>query len=62
MPSSRDNVQPLIKGVPEARFQGFSTHAAAAQHYAEAKRARKVRIVRNPGDGRVFGPMHGAVQ
>jgi hypothetical protein len=58
----RDNVETLIKHVPEARYKGFSTHAAAAEHYLNAKKALKVKIVRDPGDERKYGGMRSAAQ
>ena len=58
----RDNVQTLIKHVPDAHYKGFSTHDAAAEHYFEAKKALKVKIVRDPGDEMKYGPMRSAVQ
>ena len=58
----RDNVEILIKHVPNARFKGFTTHAAAAQHYSEAKKALKVKIIRDPGDEKKFGAMCTALQ
>lgn len=59
---NRDNVESLIKHVPDARYKGFSTHSAAAEHYFEAKKALKVKVVRNPGDEMKYGPMGSAAQ
>lgn len=59
---TRDNVQPLVKHVPDARYQGFSTHEAAQEYYLSAKALRKVRFVRNPGDDEIYGPRDEAVQ
>jgi hypothetical protein len=59
---NRDNVETLIKHVPDARFKGFSTHAAAAEHYFDAKKAQKVKIVRDPGDDIKFSAMGSAAQ
>jgi len=58
----RDNVETLIKHVPDARYKGFTTHAAAAEHYFNAKKALKVKIVRNPGDDKKYGAMSSAAQ
>jgi hypothetical protein len=62
--SNRDraNVEGLIKHVPDARYKGFSSHAAAAQHYFDAKKSHNVKIVRDPGDELKYGPMFSAVQ
>jgi hypothetical protein len=59
---NRDNVEGLIKHVPNARFKGFSSHAAAAQYYFDAKMGHKVKIVRDTGDHIEFGPMCSAAQ
>ena len=59
---NRDNVETLIKHAPNARYKGFSTHAAAAEHYFEAKKALKVKIVRDPGDENKFGSIGSATQ
>lgn len=52
----------LIKHFLNAKFKGFSTHAAAALHYFKAKKSHNVRIVRDPGDEKQYGPMCSAAQ
>ena len=59
---SRENVEPLICHVSNARYKGFSTHKQAKEFYFGAKQMNKVRIVRNPGDDEKYGPMDDAVQ
>jgi hypothetical protein len=41
--------------VPDAHYKGFSMHESAAQHYFDAKKAHKVKVVRNPGDKENMG-------
>ena len=53
---TRDNVQPLVKHVPDARYRGFSIHKAVQEYYLSAKALRKVRCVRNPGDDEITAP------
>jgi hypothetical protein len=48
--------------VPDARYKGFSMHATAAQHYFDAKKCNKVKIVRDPGDEMKYGPISSAAQ
>ncbi|EDR04140.1 uncharacterized protein LACBIDRAFT_330707 [Laccaria bicolor S238N-H82] len=50
-----DNVLPLVKHVPDAHYQGFSTHKVAQEYYLGAKALNKVRIVRNPSDDEIYG-------
>jgi hypothetical protein len=59
---SRDNVEPLIRHVSNARYKGFSTHEKAKEYYLDAKQTNKVKIVRNPGDEKKYGPMDYAVE
>ena len=58
----RENVEPLIRHVSGACYKGFSTHDQAKEFYLGAKRLDKVRIVRDPGDDKKYGPMEDAVQ
>lgn len=60
--SSRENVEPLIHHVSNARFKGFSTYEMAKEFYLDAKRSNKVRIVRDPGDDTKYGPIENAIQ
>jgi len=62
MSSHRDNVFPLIDGVSGARFKGFSTHEKAAAFYMNAKENGLVKVLRNPGDDVLIGPLHEAMQ
>ena len=59
---SRENVEPLIRHVSNARFKGFSTYDKAVEFYLDAKQMNKVRIVRDPGDDEKYGPIEDAVQ
>jgi hypothetical protein len=59
---SRENVEPLICHVSNARFKGFSTQEKAEEYYLDAKKTNKVRIVRDPGDDVKYGPMNYAIQ
>jgi hypothetical protein len=54
---SRENVEPYICHVSNARFKGFSTYDKAEEFYLNAKSLNKVRIVRDPGDDKKYGPM-----
>ena len=58
----RDNVTPLVSGISGAWYKGFSTHDKAARFYLDAKEKGLVRIVRDPGDDALFGPLHEAMQ
>lgn len=58
----RDSVEPLVLGVPGARHKSFSTHELAKEFYLGAKTFGKVKIVRDPGDDEVYGPMSDAIQ
>lgn len=58
----RENVEPLIRHVSHARFRGFSTYASAEEFYREGKQANKVKIIREPGDDKIYGPIEKAVQ
>jgi hypothetical protein len=59
---SRDNVRHLTDRVSDARYKGFATHHDAEQYYISAKKSCKVRIVRNPGDSELYGPLDRAIQ
>jgi hypothetical protein len=59
---SRDNVRHLTDHVPNARYKGFTTHRDAEQYYTNAKKSRKIQIIRNPGDGELYGPLDHAIQ
>lgn len=58
----RDKVTPFINGVSGARYKGFATHEQAAQFYLNAKENSLVRVVRDPGDEKFFGPLRDAMQ
>ena len=60
--SLQENVESLIHHVSHARFRGFSTYASAEEFYREGKQANKVKIVREPGDDKIYGPIEKAVQ
>ena len=62
MTSRRDNVAPLIARVSGARFKAFSTHNQATRFYLHAKENGLVRVVRDPGDDVLFGPLRNAMQ
>ena len=59
---SRENVEPLICHVSNARFKGFSTHDQGEEFYLDVKLKNNVRIVRDPGDDQKYGPMDVAIQ
>lgn len=59
---SRENVEPLIHGVSNARFKGFPTYDMAEEFYLDAKRMNKIKIVRDPGDDEKYGPIENAIQ
>ena len=59
---SRENVKPLIRHVSNARFRGFSTSNSAEEFYRDGKQTKKVKIVREPGDDEIYGPIEDAVQ
>ncbi|KIJ90577.1 hypothetical protein K443DRAFT_116395, partial [Laccaria amethystina LaAM-08-1] len=56
------NVEPLIKKVSGARHKSFRTHDEALTFYLDAKTQSKVRVVRNPGDDCIYGPISQAMQ
>ena len=58
----RDNVLPLIRYVSDARHKSFPTFEKAVAYYLDAKRRNLVRIVRDPGDDDIYGPINAAVQ
>ena len=60
--SHRENVFLLIDGVSGARFKGFPTHEQAAAFYFETKENGLVKVIRDPGDDMLFGPLHNAMQ
>ena len=57
----RSYVKTLVDGVSGATFTGFKVYDDAVEDYFEAKAAGLVRVVRNPGDERVFGPLSLAI-
>lgn len=59
---TRDNILPLVKHVPDACYQGFSSHEAVQEYYLSVKALNKVRFVQNPGDNEIYGPRDEAVQ
>ncbi|KIM35206.1 hypothetical protein M413DRAFT_42320, partial [Hebeloma cylindrosporum] len=56
-----DRVSSLIKRVPGARYKGFSTRNEAVEYYLDAKNKGLVRVVRDPGDDALFGPIRDAM-
>lgn len=58
----RDNVSRLVLGVSGAKFKGFPTQEKAKQAYRSAKQNGQVRIVRNPDDDEIYGPLFYAIQ
>lgn len=61
-PSARENVEPLIHQVSDARHKSFSTHELAVEFYLGAKKLGRVRIVRDPGDDEKYGPREDGIQ
>lgn len=59
---SRENVVPLIFRVPDATHQSFTTYEQAEKFYLDAKKQGRVRIVRDPGDDKKFGPRQDGIQ
>lgn len=59
---SRENVQPIVSRVHEASYQSCPTYEKAEEFYLDAKRDKKVKFVRNPGDEMIFGPEEDAIQ
>jgi hypothetical protein len=59
---ARENVEPLIHQVSDARHKSFSTHEQAVEFYLGAKKLGRVRIVRNPGDDEKYGPREDGIQ
>ena len=57
----RSYVKTLVDGVSGATFTGFRIYDDAVEDYFEAKAAGLVRVVRNPGDELVYGPLSMAV-
>lgn len=55
-------VEPLVRGVHGARHKSFPTYSLAQEFYCGAKTLGKVRIVRDPGDEEIYGPMSDAIQ
>jgi hypothetical protein len=58
----RDKVKPLIEHVSGAQFQSYPTHTDAVAAYKRNKGMGLVRVVRDPGDDEIYGPMFYAVQ
>jgi len=58
----RDNIEPLIHYVSNARHKSFPTYEKAVEYYLDAKRRNLVRIVRDHGDDNIYGPINAAVQ
>lgn len=57
----RDKVKPLIDYVSGARFKSYPTRDEAAAAYKHDKSMGLVRIVRDPGDDEIYGPMFYAI-
>ena len=53
---------PLVRGVSDARYRGFSTREKATAYYLDAKDKGFVSVVRDPGDDALFGPLRDAMQ
>lgn len=51
----------LVDGVSKATFTGFKVYDDAVKDYFEAKAAGLVRVVRDPGDELIYGPLSKAV-
>ena len=62
MTSRRDNVAPLIAQVSGAHYKAFSTQDQATCFYLHAKENRLVRVIRDPRDDVLFGPLCNAMQ
>ena len=62
MTSRRDNVAPLIAQVSGACFKAFLTHDQATHFYLHVKENGLVRVVRDPRDDVLFGPLRNAMQ
>lgn len=59
---NRDMVESLIRGVHGAHHKSFPTYTLAREYYYGVKTFGKVRIVRDPGDDEIYGPMSNAIQ
>ena len=57
----RSYVKTLVDGVSKATFTGFKVYDDAVEDYFEAKAAGLVRVVREPGDELLYGPLSKAV-
>lgn len=58
----RDNVKPLVEFVSGARYQSYPTRDDAMAAYRHSKTKGLVRIIRDPGDDEIYGPMFYAIQ
>jgi len=52
----------MVEFVSGARYQSYPTHAEAKEVYKNDKAKGLVRIVRDPGDDEIYGPMFYAMQ
>ena len=57
----RSYVKTLVDGVSKATFTGFKVYDDAVEDYFEAKAAGLVRVVRDPGDELLYGPLSKAI-
>ena len=53
--SHRDHMLPLIRGVSDTCFRGFSTREKATAYYLDAKDKGFMSVIRDPGDDALFG-------
>ena len=58
----RDNVKPLVDFVSGARYQSYPTRDDAVAAYRNGKINGLARIIRDPGDDEIYGPMFYAIQ
>jgi len=58
----REKVKPLVEFVSGAQYQSFTTRTEAVSAYQSSKARGLVRIVRDPGDDDIYGPMFYAAQ
>jgi hypothetical protein len=57
MQGCRAIVYQLVIGIAGSRYTGFRTYEGAYWDYHTAKKDGKVRLVRDPGDEYIFGPL-----
>lgn len=58
----RAHIEILVKTVSESKYKGFCMFAKAYQYYLAKKGSGQVRLIRDPGDDIIFGPLSEAVQ